>query len=610
MSKKNNKGFSLIDVIIAVAVLSLLISPIIGQIITTVNTSSRAKERQYVIDDADLVMDYFRSTSIKELNETGDKGNEVTIHSVTPFEVDCELYKSTVTVDSNGEITGASLDLSSAVKTIKYNVTDYELASSDDPSSVYQILGRENNRYTRVVSLDDLSNKVLENSYKVNYRVDQIVEKWPSISGDLTNKGFVITNDGNAVKYDSEGHVVAAIVTENSVTYTNPNNATPYITDIDSNKMAIIQGETSSIDSTFQNDFVGNLVKIVQDNKKTLEQQGKYEEYQDRDKLNEFFDIAKDSNDFYRTIKLTVVGEDIVDNKPSHYRVKCEVFYKTKFEFLDKVVDYTDSYNDKYRYTVFNQVFNTAEPPDVFFIYEPFVLKTDADYKSYSSIDFIKIKSDKYTSGAVKGYDPSKVYLIKADSTWAEAIVDKHTPEEIDDLQDQNDTTYNFFTRTEDEKEIPVRINLNYVKDTNDASILPLQVITNISWVPNGTTGHWDEGEPRLNGGIDGIPQFAFGVNTSDFQPDPGFSSNESSEAYPYTNGTTHSDVGKIHYPDETKLEDRYAVIPPTGDTIEYGRLYSITVKYNNIDRNTENNTGKSNDNQAFIYFTGAKGAD
>ena len=46
MTKNSNKGFSLIDVIIAVAVLSLLVTPILLQLIQTLNTSAEAKERQ------------------------------------------------------------------------------------------------------------------------------------------------------------------------------------------------------------------------------------------------------------------------------------------------------------------------------------------------------------------------------------------------------------------------------------------------------------------------------------------------------------------------------------------------------------------------------------
>ena len=45
---KNNRGFSLVELLIAVAVMAILITPIVSQLVQTVNTSGQAKEKQYV----------------------------------------------------------------------------------------------------------------------------------------------------------------------------------------------------------------------------------------------------------------------------------------------------------------------------------------------------------------------------------------------------------------------------------------------------------------------------------------------------------------------------------------------------------------------------------
>ena len=145
MSKVRDKGFSIIEILIAVAVMTILISPIIAQVFQTVQTSARAKETQYVIDNADLVLEYFRSNSIKDLAVTGDKNDAVTVNSVSEFKnVDCDVY-----------IGGSYFD------TVQYDVTDYELAQVQ--------LGREKNHYTRVVSMDDLTNKLGDNRFQSDF---------------------------------------------------------------------------------------------------------------------------------------------------------------------------------------------------------------------------------------------------------------------------------------------------------------------------------------------------------------------------------------------------------------------------------------------------------
>ena len=63
----NNRGFSLVEVIIAVAVLTILMAPIIQQIIQTLSTSAKAKERQYATENAEYVLNYFQETPLTSL---------------------------------------------------------------------------------------------------------------------------------------------------------------------------------------------------------------------------------------------------------------------------------------------------------------------------------------------------------------------------------------------------------------------------------------------------------------------------------------------------------------------------------------------------------------
>ena len=62
MRRTNNKGFSLVELVVAIAVLSILITPIINKLVASLKLSARAKESQYAYQNAAYVYDYFDKT--------------------------------------------------------------------------------------------------------------------------------------------------------------------------------------------------------------------------------------------------------------------------------------------------------------------------------------------------------------------------------------------------------------------------------------------------------------------------------------------------------------------------------------------------------------------
>ena len=66
MVRKKNKGFSLIEVVVAVAILTLLISPILAQVIQTLSVSAAAKEKQYAVENAEYVLNYIQETPVSK----------------------------------------------------------------------------------------------------------------------------------------------------------------------------------------------------------------------------------------------------------------------------------------------------------------------------------------------------------------------------------------------------------------------------------------------------------------------------------------------------------------------------------------------------------------
>ena len=634
MSKRYNKGFSLIELIVAVAVMALLISPIIAQIFQTMQTSARAKERQYVVDNANLVIEYFKANSMKYLEVTGDKGDAVTINTApSKSTVTCEVF------DESGS-TGITVD---------YDVTDYVLSDAT--------LGRDKNVYTRTVSLDNLSNKLMEAGYDIRYDVTDS----STDAGDLTIWDD-ITSDNTAVKYDSNNHVKAILCKDRTEVYTDPNEVSlGNIQNLDAKTMAIIDGSASSIDNQFQTDFIKNLVTIISNHKTELEESGQYEYYTDTDNLNSAFDTIRQSGSstFSRMIVLSILGENVVSGKPSYYRVKCEVYYKAKYVFLGENFGSSPLDNEGFRYTVFEQKFYTDESPDVYFAYEPFVTESHATYNSYAYNDYFVTLGDEYTSGA-DGSDPSKVYLMKTDSSWSESMVNSGATGDYNDLLDdaendgrftyypssgtggaavwkltkndisaiyektykwnkslsdadnkalssafthdkniaksiykdvfqQNKGVYNnYFLTTSGGSFIPVNINISQALEAGSTA-LPIQIITNISYLKN------EDEDNKLN--KEYSSRFQFSTNYPTASDVPEFKiPNYTLVSYPGGDVDAHK-IGDISFPDGT---DKKSITYPLDDKRNEGRLYSITVRYDNTTRTSD----------ATLYFTGAKGAD
>ncbi|MGN0435555.1 MAG: prepilin-type N-terminal cleavage/methylation domain-containing protein, partial [Wujia sp.] len=67
MARNKNKGFSLIEIIVAIAIMTLLLTPIIKQLAQTMAVNRQAKEQQYANENAEYVLEYFQANSIKTI---------------------------------------------------------------------------------------------------------------------------------------------------------------------------------------------------------------------------------------------------------------------------------------------------------------------------------------------------------------------------------------------------------------------------------------------------------------------------------------------------------------------------------------------------------------
>lgn len=64
MVRSNNKGFSLIEVIIAAAVFAILIYPITTALISSTKTGTKSTKKQYAVEKAEEIMENFKTADI------------------------------------------------------------------------------------------------------------------------------------------------------------------------------------------------------------------------------------------------------------------------------------------------------------------------------------------------------------------------------------------------------------------------------------------------------------------------------------------------------------------------------------------------------------------
>ena len=96
MAKNKNKGFTLIEIIIAIAILTVLLVPIMRQFTQTLETSRRAKELQYINENAAYVLEMSQRTDLSNIasgSDAADVADDIKINTVTKYSsIACEVY--------------------------------------------------------------------------------------------------------------------------------------------------------------------------------------------------------------------------------------------------------------------------------------------------------------------------------------------------------------------------------------------------------------------------------------------------------------------------------------------------------------------------------------
>lgn len=568
MAKTNNKGFTLIEIVIAVAILSVLLTPILKQFADTLETSRKAKALQEANETAVYEVEEFQTLTRDELEK---KYNAPTVHENLPV----KMY------DLNG--TEISSDL-------KYNAYVYKLND--------QKIGAKKDVYSNVVILDDLSNKVRAydkegdpKHYKIAYGLtDTELAKFGS--------DFKLTNEGSIVQYDENGFIKAIACTDKNkegntdVSYVqNPNEVNlGNMQNLDKNTTALVLGGTTSFDS----DAFSALFSKAMDHLRELD----YESWQQA-LLNVDNQSILSQNSMSNSKRLIkVYADQITDSATGKdcYVVKVDVYYDYHYD-LSVEGKGTKSYHDMITYTVFSQKFFTKEPPSIYFEYQPYCISgansADAVYQKDDYILF-----DNYV-------DECKLYLYKPykDQQNANAkITDYYTVDtDGDGIADKKQPYYTYYTDKNEKTKVKIHLaSKNDIKpielDKDDKptkadAYKRVYIFTNLD-----TTGY-DKG--------DGTAQFVSDAYKGTFDYVKGEKDKRSSVEKDvdavynkYALGNNYPIV-KTQADGSVKNDKEQVLYKLSEDTREAERLFTITVKLEPTKKNL--NT---------VRLSGAKGAN
>ena len=578
MKKLNNKGFSLIELLIAVAVMTILITPIISQLFTTVKVSSEAKEKQYVVDSVDNVLENFRNIDENKIKPAGDPAAYVDpiigkIEKTGTYNVTCNLYLA---------------DGTDTTKTVTYSQTNYSLAPIGLGISKSKFSDKTN--YNRTVIKNDLNNKLAEKGYQIDYSITNSNDA-PTVGGsklDWRSDNTVGTLDANEcyTKLVVKSNAGGIQKDPNTISVSNLQN-------IDASSMAIIESDATTLDYQIEKDISALLTKYAIDPDNASTTIGKLAD--DPKALNDYIKGLINnpfSIDKSRSIHLTVTGGTVDANDiPQYYNVRCEVVYRIAFKGTGsdviKPFNNNTSVSGTFSYPVLDRKYYTDKPTNVYLVYEPLLLSTKSGSTTrtyYADRDYIDITTDEYTDGTSGTHEKSAIYLIASHDNWA-----KKTTTPTDKLV-VSGINYNMY-RTYFSGYRDVKIVVS-----NTALSRPIDIYTNIGVPFNDATGSYKKDAHTYYGEVENAikRQFDNFNNPALFSDKPTVFRNYQTDPTVIMSGIPY---GSYDASNDVKPYDH--ILPYYGeDVTDEGRLYQVTVVYENKSSNEK------------TYITGAKGAN
>lgn len=449
MAKNKNKGFTLIEIIIAIAILTVLLVPIMRQFTQTLETSRKAKELQYINENAAYVLEMSQRTDLSKIasgSDAADVADDIKINTITKYPaITCEVY----------DVNGASVD------DVQYAATHYVLNDAK--------LGAKRHVYGREVITDDLSVKlaakdVSGQGYKVAYGMtDAELANFPP--------SFELTNEGSIVQYDSNGFVTA-IACNTVDTVNNPNDTNlGNMQDLDVTKVAIIPGTAQSFDAQAESQFFS----ITMDKLKQVDP-ASWEQAMMHESNDSILNTVAYANSLQKITKIYIDKNDCgtSDESDDYYIVKADVYYHSAYSIASLIGNgQSASIDETLSYNVFSQKFYTNRCPDIYFEYQPYATEhTNANVRYIANDDiiidnFVENVNPDGTPGS-----PVKLYLYKPTADQSKTIYGTGDPHVY--YMSQSGTAkvkINIYKANSDVKPVDIYTNLYKTTDTGAKEI-------------------------------------------------------------------------------------------------------------------------------------------
>lgn len=400
MAKNNNKGFSLLEIVVAITILTLLLTPILQQLAQTMSTNRRTKEQQYANENAEYVLQYMQATPKAEIATSGSASSDlyrVNDDATIKNSHQCQLYY----IDASGSVVDIYADALNVAK-VDYNTYTYVMNDVE--------LGSRNTVYNRTVVMDDLSVRVNAFTDKEGkaYRI--------SYNNTVAPSGFELTDEGCIVKYteltdvdvDGDGeddrYISAIICNEFAGSASlDPNELNiGNMHDLDASKMALINGYATEYDEQARKDLYLEIMELYK-NSSNANDRAKWEQ-----EVNGQNAIA--STNYASNIRKLTVLNIIKDETNKCYSISVDVVYEGNLSTTGGATKFVQK-----NYTAWTQEFpytsDTDPCPEVYFEYQPYAPLVEGDVVFYSDNDYVLINNQA---------KDAKIYLYKP--LWHQAV--------------------------------------------------------------------------------------------------------------------------------------------------------------------------------------------
>lgn len=431
MAKKQNKGFTLIEIVIAIAILTLLLTPIVKELALSMKTNRNVKAQQHAVEDAQFVMEYFQNESLdtlgKPLDTSEGSTDNRTIYTsadVTPTTHTCDVYE----LLDDGSISTDPVYAALEYQTLEYELNPLEVANTSTT-------------YTRKVVLDDLTVRLMAQPIKISD-----VEYSFKVVFDQKNAkdGFTLTNEGSLVKYDDTNTYVTAVVCKRQGEFDetgihNPNEFNlGNVHSLDANQMPMINGDATNYDKQAENEFYAKAMDRLKTQIDPVSGKTAWE-IELSGGVNGKSYLA--GGQYLESLKK--MTEINISEDDDYYYFVVNVYYENT---------YLTSTPDQLQYNAFSQKFakldDNGDPvacPDMYYEYQPFTIFAETnDSVTYAPVEYIVINNNvegaklylykpkwdsvnTYLNKSVLnagGYDSDSIILNKSDAYYVQNEID------------------------------------------------------------------------------------------------------------------------------------------------------------------------------------------